>query len=321
MGTYHILGGARCRIAYPGNVQTCARCHNFPKACPGSGMAKSCEEKGGKRRSLSDHMRRVWAKLSGEDPNLDDSFNVIEHQFVTQSVKDSKSNMITANGKPHGAEIIRDLESETPDKKGDISETVLTTKETSSDVVNTVGHETLQGPPPSPSETGDDGNNPPPSEPPPSDHPPSDPLLKEGSNEKDLKGASDYPNLRDPETPPASKKVNDFLEHSNLELATLGGEGSKVVNEVGGTEASDSESYQDVSEEEEEKTSVLKQLEDGKGKSIKSELHKANAFQRLKQAPLHSTPKASKLPKGKKKRKQEDRSPDQENGGKTQKKK
>ena len=96
MGTYHILDGARCRIAYPGNLQTCARIHNFPKACPGSGMAKSCEDKGGKRRSLSDHMRRVWAKLGGEDPNLDDSFNVIEHQFVTQSVKDSKSNMFPA---------------------------------------------------------------------------------------------------------------------------------------------------------------------------------------------------------------------------------
>ena len=158
MGTYHILGGARCRIAYPGNVQTCARCHNFPKACPGSGMARSCDEKGGKRRSLSDHMKRVWVKLS--DLNLDNSFNVIEHQFVTRSVKDSKSNMITANGKPHGAEIIRDLESETPDKKGNISETVVTTKGTSSGVVNTVGYETLQGHSPSPSETGDDGENP-----------------------------------------------------------------------------------------------------------------------------------------------------------------
>ena len=111
------------------------------------------------------------------------TFNVIEHQFVTQSVKDSKSNMITANGKPHGAGNIRDLESETPDEKGNISETVLTTKGKPSSVAKTVGSDTLQGPSP-----GDDGDNPPP----PPSHPP---LPKEGNDEKDLKGVSD--NLRD----------------------------------------------------------------------------------------------------------------------------
>ena len=111
------------------------------------------------------------------------------------------------------------------------------------------------------------------------------------------------------------------MEQSNLELAALGGDGSKVVDDIEGTEASDSESYQDVSEEEEEKASVLKQQEGGKGKSIKAELVKANAFQLLKPAPLHSTPKTSKLPKKRKKRKQEDRTPEQEDGGRTQNKK
>ena len=38
-----------------------------------------------------------------------------------------------------------------------------------------------------------------------------------------------------PEEPPGSEVVSDFLEHSKLELAALG---------VEGTEASDSESYQ-----------------------------------------------------------------------------
>ena len=60
MGTYHLLDEDRCRIIYPGNIQTCAKCHNYPKACLGNGMARDCEEQGGQRSSLSDHMRRVW---------------------------------------------------------------------------------------------------------------------------------------------------------------------------------------------------------------------------------------------------------------------
>ena len=55
-----------------------------PKACLGNGMARNCEVKGGQRRSLNDHMRRVWAMLSGEASNLDESFDVIEQQWVSQ---------------------------------------------------------------------------------------------------------------------------------------------------------------------------------------------------------------------------------------------
>ena len=102
MGTFHILDGTRCRIAYPGNIQTCARCHNHPKACPGNGMARECEKQEGQRRSLSD-LKRVWAKLSGEDPNLDDSFNVIVQQIVSQSEKNPESGVLTAKEDPPGA--------------------------------------------------------------------------------------------------------------------------------------------------------------------------------------------------------------------------
>ena len=53
-------------------------------------------------------MRRVWAKLSGETPNLDDSFNVIEQQWVsqkqrTQSETNPESGLINARGNPTGA--------------------------------------------------------------------------------------------------------------------------------------------------------------------------------------------------------------------------
>ena len=48
-------------------------------------------------------MRRVWDKLGVEDPNLDNPFNVIEQQFVSQIEKDPKSVVLTAKGNPPGA--------------------------------------------------------------------------------------------------------------------------------------------------------------------------------------------------------------------------
>ena len=35
MGTYHLLDDTRIRVHYPGNKNTCARCHQFPFGCPG----------------------------------------------------------------------------------------------------------------------------------------------------------------------------------------------------------------------------------------------------------------------------------------------
>ena len=162
---------------------------------------------------------------------------------------------------------------------------------------------------------------------------------KGGNDEKDLKDASDNsgdappvqppegekvhrkesgspnPKLNEFKLPPASQRVIDFLEQSNLELVALGGNGLRVVNDVEVIEASDSEFYQDVFDEEDEKTSVLKQQEGGNGKIVKVELVKASGFQCLTPPPLHSIPKTSKLPK---KRKQEDLTPEHEDGGRTQ---
>ena len=33
MGTYHLLGGAKIRVFYPGNTTTCGRCHQAPTYC------------------------------------------------------------------------------------------------------------------------------------------------------------------------------------------------------------------------------------------------------------------------------------------------
>ena len=63
MGTYHFLDGARVRIFYRGNDKTCGRCHQTSKGCPGGGIAKNCEEAGGERIFLQDHMKRVWSEI------------------------------------------------------------------------------------------------------------------------------------------------------------------------------------------------------------------------------------------------------------------
>ena len=63
MGTYHLLGGSKIRVAYPGNTRTCGRCHQGPATCPGRGKARECGEQGGERKSLFHHMKQIWQKI------------------------------------------------------------------------------------------------------------------------------------------------------------------------------------------------------------------------------------------------------------------
>merc|ERR1712081_52257 len=76
MGTYHLLGGAKVRVVYPGNAKTCARCHQGPLLCPGGGMARECAEQGGRRVPLSHHMKQLWEQVGYvarvDDRGIDD---------------------------------------------------------------------------------------------------------------------------------------------------------------------------------------------------------------------------------------------------------
>ena len=63
MGTYDFLDGARIRIFYRGNEKTCGRCHKPARQCQGGGLARNCEEAGGARIHLHDHMRKVWEEV------------------------------------------------------------------------------------------------------------------------------------------------------------------------------------------------------------------------------------------------------------------
>ena len=80
MGTFHIIDGSRVRVFYPGNKKTCGRCHNQANLCKGEAVAKTCEENGGSRVDLVDHMRILWAQVdfqphdfhleTGDDNNI-----------------------------------------------------------------------------------------------------------------------------------------------------------------------------------------------------------------------------------------------------------
>ena len=60
MGTYHYLDGERIRVFYRGNSKTCGRCHKCSTVCPGGGLARDCQEMGGERTDLIEHMKKLW---------------------------------------------------------------------------------------------------------------------------------------------------------------------------------------------------------------------------------------------------------------------
>ena len=47
LGTYHVLNGQKVIVKYPGQMQTCGRCHQTSKTCKGKGIARKCQEAGG----------------------------------------------------------------------------------------------------------------------------------------------------------------------------------------------------------------------------------------------------------------------------------
>ena len=63
MGTYHVIDGQRITARYPGQQQTCARCHETPQHCPGKGMAKKCEAADGPKVELTDYIMKLWTKI------------------------------------------------------------------------------------------------------------------------------------------------------------------------------------------------------------------------------------------------------------------
>lgn len=51
------------RIYYPGNKKTCGRCHQTADNCKGEAVAKNCDENGGTKVDLLDHMKNHWKNV------------------------------------------------------------------------------------------------------------------------------------------------------------------------------------------------------------------------------------------------------------------
>ena len=47
LGSYHVIDGQKVTIRYPGQQQTCGRCHRTSQDCRGKGVARRCEAEGG----------------------------------------------------------------------------------------------------------------------------------------------------------------------------------------------------------------------------------------------------------------------------------
>ena len=95
MGTYHFLDGCRIRVFYRGNTRTCGRCHSTSQVCPGGGIAKDCQEAGGRKVLLSEHMRNVWATIGFNPTNFElpdsDSSNDTNDKPVEEEANTSQN--------------------------------------------------------------------------------------------------------------------------------------------------------------------------------------------------------------------------------------
>ena len=78
LGTYHVIDGQRVTARYPGQQQTCARCFGTPQTCPGKGMARRCEQEGGRKIEFNDYIHQLWSRIGyspaqvEHDPEIND---------------------------------------------------------------------------------------------------------------------------------------------------------------------------------------------------------------------------------------------------------
>ena len=72
IGSYHYLDGQKVTLRYAGQKQTCGRCHEDSPNCPGRGVARECEQKGGSKVAFSQYVIDLWNKI-GYSPPVDTS--------------------------------------------------------------------------------------------------------------------------------------------------------------------------------------------------------------------------------------------------------
>ena len=87
VGSYHVLEGQKVSLRYPGQQQTCGRCHETPKKCRGGGIARKCQAEGGIRVEFTEYISQLWEKIgySPNDSELDAVMNEVDETEVEQA--------------------------------------------------------------------------------------------------------------------------------------------------------------------------------------------------------------------------------------------
>ena len=107
IGSYHILDGQKVTARYPGQHQTCARCHETSFNCPGGGMARRCEAAGGIKVELCDHIMQLWQKIGYSPGELevaavyDDHGQEVEEPAVASPHTGGKFTPVKVHSEPH----------------------------------------------------------------------------------------------------------------------------------------------------------------------------------------------------------------------------
>lgn len=71
IGTYHVLDGQKVNVRYPGQLQTCARCHQTARTCKGRGMARVCDEEQGVKVEFTDYIKNLWIEIGYSPANVE----------------------------------------------------------------------------------------------------------------------------------------------------------------------------------------------------------------------------------------------------------
>ena len=70
LGSYHAIDGQKVTLRYPGQYQTCGRCHQTAKDCKGKGIARKSEAEGGQKREFYSYILDLWKKIGYFPENL-----------------------------------------------------------------------------------------------------------------------------------------------------------------------------------------------------------------------------------------------------------
>ena len=86
IGSYHVIDGQKVSLRYPGQQQTCGRCHQVARQCKGGGIARECEAKGGAKVAFADYIMELWKKINYTPDNAEYGSDIFEEGVDDEQV-------------------------------------------------------------------------------------------------------------------------------------------------------------------------------------------------------------------------------------------